>query len=331
MIPGEMTYIEAQGAGGPEVLAPKRGPVPRPGAGEVLIRVTGAGVNRPDLAQRSGRYPPPAGASPVLGLEVSGRVASLGEGACGFKSGEEVIALLAGGGYAEFCLAPAPQCLPLPPGLSLVEGAALPEALFTAWTNLFEHGHAKAGESVLVHGGSGGIGTIAIQLLRAFGARVFTTAGSEEKCEACLKLGAEAAINYKTHDFVEKLREITAGKGVDLILDMVGGDYLRRNVEILAEDGRLLQIAFQKDSEIRFNFLPLLTKRLTLRGSTLRSRSVAEKGEIAKALKKKVWPQIEAGKVKPVIFKTFPLAEAASAHRVMEAGGHIGKILLAAG
>jgi putative PIG3 family NAD(P)H quinone oxidoreductase len=329
VIPDEMTYIAMKGAGGPEVLALAKGPVPRPGAGEALIRVAAAGVNRPDIAQRNGRYAPPAGASPILGLEISGRVVSLGERTRGLKSGDEVIALLSGGGYAEFCLAPAAQCLPLPRRLSLIEAAALPEALFTAWTNLFERGRLKAGERVLIHGGSSGVGTIAIQLARAFGARVFTTAGSEEKCEACVKLGAEAAINYKTSDFVEKVRELTAGKGVDVILDMVGGDYLRRNVESLAVDGRLLQIAFQKDSEVVFNFLPLLTKRLSLSGSTLRSRSVAEKGEIGRALKQKVWPLIEAGRVKPVVFKVFPLAEAAQAHRLMEAGGHIGKIVLA--
>ncbi len=328
VIPGEMTYVEAKGAGGPEVLALAKGPVPRPGAGEVLIEVAAAGVNRPDLAQRSGRYAPPPGASPILGLEVSGRVAALGERVRGLKLNAEVIALLSGGGYAEFSLAPAPQCLPLPRGLPLMEAAALPEALFTAWTNLCERGRLKGGEKALIHGGSSGIGTMAIQLARALGARVFTTAGSDEKCEACKNLGAEAAINYRTSDFAETLRELTQGKGVDVILDMVGGDYLRKNVDSLATDGRLLQIAFQRDSEVLFNFLPLLTKRLTLSGSTLRSRSVAEKGEIARALKHKVWPLIEAEKIKPVVYKVFPISEAAAAHRLMEAGEHIGKIIL---
>jgi NADPH2:quinone reductase len=324
----EMRYIECRGAGGPEVLVPARGPVPRPGAGELLIKVHAAGVNRPDLAQRQGRYPPPPGASPILGLEVAGTVAGLGEGVAGWNEGEPVCALVAGGGYAEYCAAPAPQCLPAPKGLALTEAAAIPETFFTVWSNVFDRGRLKPGERFLVHGGSSGIGSTAIQLAHAFAARVFTTARSDEKCEFCLRLGADAAINYRTRDFVAVVLELSEGKGVDLVLDMVGGSYIPRNVEALALDGRLVQIAFLEDSEIRFNFLPIMVKRLTLTGSTLRPRTIAEKGAIAAALREKVWPLIEEGKVKPQVFRTFPLAEAAAAHRLMEAGDHMGKIVL---
>ena len=328
MIPSEMRYVEARGSGGPEVLVPAKGPVPKPGAGELLVKVAAAGVNRPDVAQRLGRYPPPPGASPILGLEIAGTVAALGPEIDGWKEGDAVCALVAGGGYAEYCAAPAPQCLPLPKGLTPVEAAAIPETFFTVWTNVFERGRLKAGESLLAHGGSSGIGSTAIQLAKAFGARVFVTAGSEEKCEFCLKLGADAAINYRVRDFVAAVRQLTEGKGVDLILDMVGGSYLPKNIEALATEGRLVQIAFLEDSVVRLDFLPMMVKRLTLTGSTLRPRSVAEKGAIAAALKEKVWPLIEEGKVKPSIFKTFPLEEAAAAHRLMEAGDHMGKIVL---
>jgi putative PIG3 family NAD(P)H quinone oxidoreductase len=327
-IPDEMRYIEAKGAGGPEVLAVAKGPVPKPGPGEVLIQVAAAGLNRSDLAQRQGRYQPPPGGSGVLGLEVSGTIAGLGLGAKGFKKGDHVCALVAGGGYAEYCTAPAGQCLRVPQGVSLVEAAAFPEAAFTVWLNLFERGRLKAGETILIHGGAGGIGTMAIELAVAFGARVYATAGSEAKCEACKKLGAAAAINYRATDFVEAVKKLTAGRGVDVVLDMVGGDYLPKNVDILAIEGRLVQIAFQRDSDIRFNFLPLVAKRLTFTGSTLRPKSAAEKAAIAAALKAKVWPLFAAGKVKPVVFATYPLADAEAAHRAFETGTHIGKIVL---
>lgn len=328
VIPGEMRYIQTKTTGGPDVLAVARRPVPAPGPGEVLIEVAAAGLNRSDLAQRQGRYQPPPGGSPILGLEVSGKIAALGPNTKGLKKGDAVCALVSGGGYAEYCTAPFGQCLPVPKGVGLVEAAALPEAAFTVWLNLFERGRLKAGESVLVHGGAGGIGTMAIALAAAFGARVFATAGSNDKCDACKKLGAAAAINYRAADFVEEVKKLTAGRGVDVVLDMVGGDYLPRNVEILAVEGRLVQIAFQRDSEIRFNFLPLVAKRLTFTGSTLRPKSTAEKAAIAAALKQKVWPLFAAGKVKPVVFATYPLADAEAAHRAFETGTHIGKIVL---
>lgn len=329
MVAGEMRMIAARGAGGPEVLEVAQGPVPQPGAGEVLIKVAYAGVNRPDVMQRRGLYPPPPGASPIIGLEIAGRIVELGAGVAGFREGEEVCALVAGGGYAEYCAAPAPQCLPVPRGLTLAEAAALPETFFTVWTNVFDRGRLAPGEAFLVHGGTSGIGTTAIQLARAFGARVFATAGSDEKCAFCKKLGAEAAINYKTEDFVEIARRLTGGRGVDVILDMVGGSYLPRNLRALAVEGRLVQIAFQDGSKIECDLLPIMVKRLTVTGSTLRPRSVAEKGAIAAALKERVWPLIKAGRVKPVLHQIFPLAEAAAAHRLMEGSAHIGKIVLA--
>ncbi|HJU20772.1 MAG TPA: NAD(P)H-quinone oxidoreductase [Stellaceae bacterium] len=324
-----MRRVAAQGAGGPEVLQVEQGPVPQPGAGEVLIKVAYAGVNRPDVMQRRGLYPPPPGASPIPGLEIAGEIAALGAGVADLREGEQVCALVAGGGYAEYCTAPAPQCLPVPKGLTLAEAAALPETFFTVWTNVFERGRLKAGETFLVHGGASGIGTTAIQLAHAFGARVLATAGSDEKCAFCKKLGAETAINYRSEDFVEVARRSTGGKGVDVILDMVGGSYWQRNLRTLAVEGRLVQIAFQEGSEIRCNLMPIMVKRLTVTGSTLRPRSVVEKGAIAAALRERVWPLIEAGRVKPVIHKIFPLAEAAAAHRLMEESGHIGKIVLA--
>ncbi|MGH7054707.1 MAG: NAD(P)H-quinone oxidoreductase [Stellaceae bacterium] len=329
MVPGEMQRIAAADAGGPEVLAVETGPVPTPGPGEVLIRVAYAGVNRPDVMQRRGLYPPPPGASPILGLEIAGEIVARGNGVTGFEDGERVCALVAGGGYAEYCTAPAPQCLPVPKGLTLAEAAALPETFFTVWTNVFDRGRLRTGETFLVHGGTSGIGTAAIQLAHAFGARVLATAGSAEKCAVCTKLGAAAAINYRTEDFVAVARRMTDGKGVDLILDMVGGSYFPRNLRALAVEGRLVQIAFQEGSEVSCNLTPIMTKRLTVTGSTLRPRSVAEKGAIAAALKDKVWPLIEASRVKPVIHKVFPLEEAAAAHALMEGGVHIGKIVLA--
>jgi NADPH2:quinone reductase len=326
-----MTAIEIAGFGGPEVLKPATRPRPKPGAGEVLIEVAAAGVNRPDVLQRQGGYRPPPGASDLPGLEIAGRVVALGDGASGWKVGDAVTALVAGGGYAEYCAAPALQCLPVPRGLDMVQAAAIPETFFTVWTNVFERGRLKMGESFLVHGGSSGIGTTAIQLAHAFGAKVFTTAGSAEKCKACEKLGADRAIDHKREDFVEVITKATEGRGVDVILDMVGGSYVNRNFKILALEGRLVQIAFLEGSKTEIDLGPLMMKRQTLTGSTLRPRSVAEKGAIAAMLREKVWPLIEAGKVGPVIFKTFPLAEAAAAHRLMESSSHIGKIVLVTG
>ena len=329
-LPTTMTAIEITRFGGPEVLAAGQRPTPKPQAGELLIKVAAAGVNRPDVLQRTGGYAPPPGASDLPGLEIAGTVAALGEGTSGWKVGDEVCALVAGGGYAGYCAAPAAQCLPIPRGLDLVQAAGLPETFFTVWTNVFDRGRLKAGESFLVHGGSSGIGTTAIQLAHAFGARVFTTAGSAEKCAACRELGADLAIDYRSEDFVEAITRATAGKGVDVILDMVGGDYTARNLRTLAVEGRLVQIAFLKGSTVELNLAPLMVKRQTLTGSTLRPRSVAEKGAIAAALREKVWPLLDAGKVKPLIHATFPLGDAAGAHRLMESSAHIGKIVLVA-
>jgi NADPH2:quinone reductase len=328
-LPETMTAIEITQFGGPEVLKPVSRPVPKPGAGEVLIEVAAAGVNRPDMLQRQGGYRPPPGASDIPGLEIAGRIVALGSGVTGWRVGESACALVAGGGYAEFCTVPAPQCLPVPRGLDMPKAACVPETFFTVWTNVFERGRLKAGETFLVHGGSSGIGTTAIQLAREFGARVFTTAGSPEKCAACVKLGAERAIDHRREDFVPIVMAATGDKGVDVILDMVGGSYINRNLKVLAMEGRLVQIAFLEGSKTEIDVGPLMMKRQTLTGSTLRPRSVAEKGAIAQALHQKVWPLIESGKVGPVMFKTFPLAEAAAAHRLMESSSHIGKIVLA--
>jgi putative PIG3 family NAD(P)H quinone oxidoreductase len=296
-----------------------------------LIRVVAAGVNRPDVLQRYGKYPPPAGASDLPGLEVAGRVVACGTDAKGFKVGDQVCALLAGGGYAEYAVAPAPQCLPAPKGLTAIEAAAVPETFFTVWTNVFERGRLQHGETFLVHGGASGIGTTAIQLARAHGARVFATAGTAEKCAACERLGAERAINYRDEDFVAVVKEETGGAGADVILDMVGGEYTARNLDLLRIDGRLVQIAFLKGSKVEIDLNPLMRKRLTFTGSTLRARSIAEKGAVAAAVRRNVWPLVESGKVKPVIHATFPLAEAAKAHAMMEADQHIGKIVLTTG
>jgi len=326
-----MTAIEIAGFGGPEVLKPTQMPRPKPGAGELLIEVAAAGVNRPDVLQRQGGYTPPPGASDIPGLEIAGRVAALGEGVAGWRVGDGATALVAGGGYAEYCVAPVPQCLPVPRGLDMVEAAAIPETFFTVWTNVFDRGRLKPGESFLVHGGSSGIGTTAIQLAHAFGSRVFATAGSAEKCAACVKLGADRAIDHKREDFVAVIEEATGGRGVDVILDMVGGGYLARNMKILALEGRLVQIAYLQGGKAEIDLGSLMMKRQTLTGSTLRPRSVAEKGVIAAALREKVWPLIESGRIAPVIFKTFPLAQAADAHRLMESNSHIGKIVLTTG
>ena len=331
-LPAHMTVIEIAAPGGPEMLVPAQRPVPIAGNGEVLIRVEAAGVNRPDVVQRLGGYPPPPGASDIPGLEVAGAIVALGPGAQdqGWSAGERVCALVTGGGYAQYCAAPAVQVLPVPEPLSMVEAAALPETFFTVWTNVFERGRLAEGETLLVHGGSSGIGTTAIMLAHQFGARVLTTAGSDEKCRFCEELGADRAINYHTQDFVAAVHEATDGKGVDVILDMVGGDYIARNIECLAPDGRLVNIAFLQGPKAQVNFLPVMLKRLTLTGSTLRARPVAQKGAIARALREKVWPLLAGGAIRPVIDSTFPLEQAASAHRRIESPDHIGKIVLTA-
>ncbi len=326
--PATMTAIEIREPGGPEALTPTSRPVPEPGAGEVLVRLAAAGVNRPDVLQRQGGYPPPPGASDIPGLEIAGSVVALGAGVGDLAIGDRVTALVAGGGYAEYCVAPVPQCLPIPDGLSPIEAACLPETFFTVWTNVFDRGALQPGEVFLVHGGSSGIGTTAIQMAKAFGARVFATAGSAEKCRACEALGAERAIDYREEDFVQVVKAATGKKGVDVILDMVGGDYVQRNISALAPDGRLCYIAFLGGSKVEVDLLPMMLKRITISGSTLRARSVAFKGAIAGNLRDKVWPRIAAGEIKPVVHATFPLSEAAEAHRLMESSAHIGKIAL---
>ena len=327
-LPSRMTAIAIRAPGGPEVLVPEERPVPQSGAGEVLVKVTAAGVNRPDVMQRQGLYPPPPGASEIPGLEIAGEVVALGSGATRYKIGDKVAALVAGGGYAEYCPVHETNALPAPPTLTLIEAAAIPETFFTVWHNAFERGRLKSGETLLVHGGTSGIGTTAIQLAKAFGARVITTAGSAEKCEACRKLGADVAVNYRTEDFVAATKTATGGKGAELILDMVGGDYIERNYEAAGVEGRIVQIAFQGSPKANVNFLRIMLKRLTHTGSTLRARSVADKAAIAREIEANVWPLIAAGKVKPVIYRTFPLREASAAHALMETSTHIGKIVL---
>jgi NADPH:quinone reductase len=323
-----MLYID-HGKGGPaEVMKLAEGPTPRAQAGEVVVEVHYAGVNRPDVLQRSGSYPPPPGASPILGLEVAGRICAVAPDVTQWKIGDVVCALTPGGAYAEYCAVPAPHCLPIPKGLSLKEAAALPENFYTVWTNVFDRGRLKAGETFLVHGGSGGIGLTAIQLGKAFGATVYTTVGSNEKAEFCRKTGADAAINYREQDFAAEVAQLTNKKGVDLILDMVGGPYIEKNFKSLALEGRLVQIAFLQQSKVALDFLPIMIKRLTFTGSTLRPRTVAQKAAIAQDLLKHVWPLLESGKVKPVIHATFPLKDAKLAHELMESSKHIGKIML---
>ncbi|WP_170452183.1 NAD(P)H-quinone oxidoreductase [Ruegeria arenilitoris] len=324
-MPQMMRAIEITTPGGPDVLQLTERPMPEPGHGQVVLKVAYAGVNRPDALQRAGAYDPPPGASDLPGLEASGEVVAIGSGVSGLALGDQVCALLPGGGYAEYVVTPAAHCLPVPSGLSLKQAACLPETFFTVWSNVFTRGGLKAGERFLVHGGSSGIGTTAIQLANAFGARVFVTAGSDEKCQACLDLGAERAINYKTEDFVAAMR---AEGGADLILDMVGGDYIPRNVKALAEDGRLVQIAFLQGPVVELNFAMMMVKRLTLTGSTLRPQSDLAKARIAQDLHEAVWPLLEAGKVAPVMDSEFDLADAAAAHARMESSGHIGKIVL---
>jgi NADPH2:quinone reductase len=323
-----MKCIEISKPGGPEVLVPAERATPSPKPNEILVKVAAAGVNRPDVAQRAGKYPPPPDASDLPGLEIAGEVAACGADARMWKVGDRVCALAHGGGYAEYCVVPEVQALPVPKGLSMVEAASLPETCFTVWSNVYDRGRLAPGESLLVQGGSSGIGVTAIQMAKAMGNRVFATAGSDDKCAACVKLGADKAINYRTQDFAAEVKAATGGKGVDVVLDMVGGDYVQREISCLAEDGRLVIIAVLGGWKAELVLTDIMRKRLTVTGSTLRPRPIAFKGEIARRLKEKVWPLIEAGKIKPVIYRTFPLAQAAEAHRLMESSQHIGKIVL---
>jgi NADPH2:quinone reductase len=327
-VPARMTAIAITQPGGPEVLVAREIDTPRPGAGEILIKVAAAGVNRPDVAQRKGTYPPPPGATEIPGLEIAGEIIACGDGVTRWKTGDRVMSLVVGGGYAEYCLAYEQHALPIPRGLSMNEAAAIPETFFTVWHNVFERGALQRGETLLVHGGTSGIGTVAIQLAKQFGARVITTAGSDDKCAAAKKLGADIAINYKREDFVAATKEANGGKGVELILDMVGGDYIERNYEAAAVEGRIVQIAFQGSSTASVDFRKIMLKRLHHTGSTLRARSVADKGKIAAAIAQNVLPLLEQGAVRPVMDSAFPLAKAAQAHARMESSAHIGKIVL---
>ncbi len=328
-LPESMKYVAHGEGGGPEVLVPARGPVPQCGPDEVLIRVLAAGVNRPDVSQRKGEYPPPPGASRIIGLEVAGEVVAAGPQAGPWSVGDQVCALTNGGAYAEYCAAPAAQCLPWPKGYDAIRAAALPETAFTVWANLFGHGRLTAGETVLIHGGSSGIGTTAIQYAKAFGARVLVTAGSAEKCRACVELGADAAIDYRTQDFVDEVKRLTEGALADVVLDMVGGAYFARNLRCLRMDGRLVLIAMLGGHEAeRVDLRPIMVRRLTVTGSTMRPRTTAQKGAIAAALREKVWPLLDQGRCAPLIFKVFPLEQAAAAHALMESSEHIGKIIL---
>jgi NADPH:quinone reductase len=323
-----MIAIDLPQFGDASVLRVAERPSPAAGEGEVLIRVDAAGVNRPDIMQRQGKYPPPPGASDIPGLEVSGVVSAVGAGVDRWRVGDRVCALVAGGGYAEYCAAPAVQCLPVPKGLDMAAAAAVPETFFTVWTNVFQRGGLRSGETLLVHGGTSGIGTTAIQLAKAFGATVYATAGTDEKCAACVRLGATAAVNYRTDDFVAHVQRLTNGRGVDEILDIIGGDYLQRNVQCLALNGRLVQIGLIGGSRAQIDLRAVLQKRLTLTGSTLRARTVAEKGQLAAEVERHVWPLLSAGTVRPVVHRTFPLAQAADAHRLLESGDVIGKVVL---
>jgi NADPH2:quinone reductase len=329
-LPAQMTAVAISKPGGPEVLIPETRPVPQPGADEILIKVQAAGVNRPDVAQRSGSYPPPPGASDLPGLEVAGVVAAVGSNAKRHKVGDKVMSLVAGGGYAQYCIAQDAQAIAVPPALTIQEAGALPETLMTVWHNVFERGALKPGETLLVHGGSSGIGTMAIMLAKALGSKVIVTVGSKDKADACLKLGADHAINYKTEDFVEAVKKFTVGNGANVILDMVGGDYIDRNYDAAAIDGRIVQIAFLSNApKATANFIKIMVKRLTHTGSTLRPRSNADKAAMVAAIEAKVMPLLRDGKVKPVMDSTFPLEKAADAHRRMETSEHIGKIVLA--
>ncbi|WP_417841109.1 NAD(P)H-quinone oxidoreductase [Terasakiella sp.] len=328
MIEQTMKCVEIREPGGPDVLTMAERNVPVVGAGEILVKVASAGVNRPDVIQRKGLYPPPPGASDLLGLEISGEVVALGEGVTNVSIGDTVCALTNGGGYAQYCVVPAEQCLPIPSGLTMEEAAAVPETFFTVWFNLYLQGGLRPGQTLLVQGGSSGIGTTAIQMATALGVTVFTTAGNDAKCQACRDLGASLAINYKDKDFVEVIKEATNGKGVDMILDMVGGDYISRHIKCLAKKGRLINIAYLQGSKAEVNFMSVMMKQLTITGSTLRQQPLAIKKQIAEQLRETVWPLIESGKVKPVLFKSFAMNEAAAAHELMESSQHIGKIVL---
>ena len=326
-----MRYVVPREPGPPDVLSIAEGPVPQPGPGDLLIRVRYAGVNRPDCIQRAGHYPPPPGASPIIGLEVAGTVAAVGANVADWQAGDEVCALAPGGGYAEYCVAPAGHCLPPPKGLSLLEAASLPENAFTVWHNVFERGRLAAGETILIHGGTSGIGYTAIQYAKAFGAKVITTVGSDDKAAFCRKLGADHAINYRTADFVAEVAAITGKRGVEAILDMVGGDYLARNLRCAAVDGRVVIIAFLRGSKVEVDWMPIMLKRLTVTGSTMRASPSERKVAIAASLRERVWPLYAAGKIAPVVHRVFPLAEAAQAHALMESSKHVGKIMLDVG
>lgn len=329
-LPRQMTAIAISEPGGPQVLKPQQIAVPEPKDAEILIKVAAAGVNRPDMLQRQGGYPPPPGAPLTPGLEVAGTVVAKGSLVKRYKEGDPVTALVPGGGYAEYCVAAEDNALPVPAGLSMVEAGAIPETFFTVWTNVFDRAGLKPQEALLVHGGSSGIGTTAIMMARQLGSRVFATAGSDDKCRACEALGAERGVNYRNEDFVAVVKELTGGKGVNVILDMVGGDYVERNLAVAAMHGRIVNIAFLKGSKVEVDLLPVMLKRLTLTGSTLRPRSVAEKAEIARALEARIWPLLAAGKIRPQIYKTFALGQAAEAHQLMESSAHVGKIVLQA-
>lgn len=327
-LPTHMRCIEIAGSASSNTLVVAQRPVPQPGKNEVLIKVAAAGINRPDIFQREGLYPPPEGASDILGLEVAGEIIAVGKNQTSWRVGQQVCALLAGGGYSEYAVADPRLCLPVPPSLNLIQAAALPEAFFTVWQTVFQRAAIQPGETLLVHGGTSGIGTTAIQLAKALGHRVFTTASSEKKCRQCLKLGADTAINYQKQDFVAVIKNQTAGYGVDVILDMVGGDYLQKNIRSAAFRGRIISIAFLRGSKVEIDMMPVMLKQLVLTGSTLRSRPAEEKSSIAKTLLAKVWPLLENGTIKPVIDTTFPLEEADKAHRLMASNKHIGKIVL---
>ena len=330
-LPATMIAIDPDQAGGPELLVPVERPVPQPGPGELLIKVEAAGVNRPDVMQRMGLYPPPPGASTIPGLEIAGRVVAVGAGERPPWIGKRLCALVAGGGYAQYCTAPAGQCLPLPGTMTMVEAAAVPETFFTVWANLFQRGGAKRGDTVLVHGGTSGIGTTAILLGKAFGLTVIVTAGSPEKCARAIEIGAAHAIDYRESDFVSEIKEITGGRGVQLVLDMIGGDYVARNLKCLAEEGRHISIAGQQGGTAEVPLWEIMRKRLTLTGSTLRARSTEFKTALASEIRREVWPHLEAARIRPVIDSTFPLAQAADAHRRMESSAHVGKIVLEVG
>ena len=327
-LPAKMMVIEILEPGSAKNLTPAERPLPEPSAGQVLIKVAAAGINRPDIMQRKGLYPPPPGASDIPGLEIAGTIVAVADGATKFKIGDNVCALINGGGYAQYSLADADLCLPIPNGLTPIQAAGIPETFFTVWSNLFDRAKLRAKETLLIHGGTSGIGTTAIQIAKVFGCRVYTTAGNEQKCQFCLDLGADAAINYQQQDFVDEINKLTQNQGVDVILDIIGGDYFPRNLQCMADDARLVQIAIQHGPKTEMNLLSVMRKRLTITGSTLRTRSVAFKADIAGKLHKKVWPLLETGRIKPVICRTFPLREASKAHELMESSQHLGKIIL---